>query len=247
MLTRTSSITVMIAILALLLAAGALIAMLFRPRTIAAAPEASFVRQITVIGQGETTAVPDTAVVQMGVQTEADTAREALTENNVSAEALIAKLRELGIDERDIQTSSINIWPRYDSRGNNITGYQVTNSVTIKIRNIEQTGELLDQVVDVGANNISGIAFTIDDPAALQRDARNEALSDARARAEALAQASGTTLGQVLSINENVGAAPPVPYYAATIEAEAAGDSRVPVQPGEQNITAQLQVTFELR
>ncbi len=254
MQSRFPTFVAVIAIVALAFAAGALGAILGRPRSTAAAPDASFVRQITVVGQGETTAVPDTAIVQLGVQTEAETARDALTENNAATEALIAKLKELGVADRDIQTSSFNIWPRYDEKprdqeneenGNRIIGYQVTNMVTVKIRNLDQTGELLDQVVDAGANNVSGISFTIDDPAALEQEARNQAIADARSRAAAMAQASGVTLGQILAITENVGSPPPMPYREAM--PAAAADAAVPIEPGEQSIVAQVQVSFELR
>ncbi len=245
MQTRVPTIIAAVAVAALVFAAGALGAALSRPRTIAAATNATPVRQITVVGQGKTVAVPDTAVVQLGVQTLADTAREALTQNNAAAEALLAKLRELGVADRDIQTSSVNIWPQYDRDGTRVTGYQVSNTVTVKIRNIEQTGELLDQVVDVGANNISGISFTIDDPSALEQAARDQALNDARARAEAMAQATGASVGEILYITESIGMQPPVPLFEAPA-AEAAGDARVPVEPGEQTVTAQVQVTFEL-
>ncbi len=246
MQSRVPTVIAAVAVAALVFAAGALGAVLSRPRTNAAATNATPVRQITVVGQGKTVAVPDTAVVQLGVQTLADTAREALTQNNAAAEALLAKLRELGVADRDIQTSSVNIWPQYDRDGTRVTGYQVANTVTVKIRNIEQTGALLDQVVDAGANNVSGISFTIDDPSALEQEARNQALSNARARAEAMARTTGASIGEILYITESIGMQPPVPLFEAAAAAEAA-DTRVPVEPGEQTVTAQVQVTFELR
>ncbi len=246
MQSRVPTVIAAVAVAALVFAAGALGAALSRPRTIAAATTATPLRQITVVGQGKTVAVPDTAVVQLGVQTLADTAREALTQNNAAAEALLAKLRDLGVAERDIQTSNVNIWPQYDRDGTRVTGYQVSNTVTVKIRNIEQTGALLDQVVDAGANNISGISFTIDDPSALEQQARDQALRDARARAEAMAQATGAGVGEILYITETIGMQPPVPLFEAE-GGQAAADARVPIEPGEQTVTAQVQVTFELR
>jgi uncharacterized protein YggE len=245
MQTRVPTLVAAIVIMALAFAAGALGAILGRPRPAAAAIQAPLVRQITAIGRGEVTAVPDTAIVQLGVQTEAETARAALTENNAATEALIAKLKELGVADRDIQTSSFNIWPRYDEKGNTIVGYQVTNLVTVKIRNLNQTGTLLDQVVEVGANNVTGISFTIDNPTALEQQARNQAIADARSRAEAMAQASSVTLGQILTISENIASPLPVLYREAMPAAEAG--AAVPVQPGEQSVVAQVQVTFELR
>jgi uncharacterized protein YggE len=119
--------------------------------------------------------------------------------------------------------------------------------VTVTIRNITQAGELLDQVVQAGANNVSGISFTIDDPSALETTARNNALANARQRAEAMAQTLGGTLGQVLSVTENIGQPPQPLMYEGAAAAEAADAARVPVQPGQQTLTAQVQVTYELR
>lgn len=231
----------------LAVAVGALIAVWSRPQSIVAATNTSPVRQITVVGKGEAKATPDTASVQLGVQSEAETARQALTDNNTQMQAMIAKLKELGVADKDIQTSNISIYPRYDDKGRDVLGYQVSNTVTVTIRNISQTGELLDKVVDAGANSVMGIAFTIDQPNQLEQTAREAAIRDARARAEAMAQTSNSALGQVLSITENIGATPPpiYPMAEARMAADAAGS--VPIQSGEQTINAQVQITFELR
>lgn len=243
---RFLSILSVLTLVALALAVGTLATLWFRPRPTAAqaATTTTPVRQITVVGEGKTNAAPDTATVQIGVQTEAPTAREALTANNTQMAALIAKLKELGVADRDLQTSNLSIWPRYDNRGRQIEAYQVTNTVSVKIRNIADAGNLLDQVVDAGANNISGITFLIDDPSALQKSARDAAIADARQRAEAMAQAAGVTLGQVLQISETISTPPVYPMMRAEM-ADAAGS--VPIQTGEQTITAQVQMTFEIR
>lgn len=232
----------------LAVAVGALIAVWSRPQSIVAATTTSPVRQITVVGKGEAKATPDTASVQLGVQSEAETARQALTDNNTQMQAMIAKIKELGVADKDIQTSNISIYPRYDDKGRDVLGYQVSNTVTVTIRNISQTGELLDKVVDAGANSVMGIAFNIDQPNQLEQTAREAAIRDARARAEAMAQTSNSALGQVLSITENIGATPPPVYPMAAermMAADAAGS--VPIQGGEQTINAQVQITFELR
>jgi uncharacterized protein len=232
-------------LIALTVAAGTLAALWFRPRpTAAQTPATTPVRQITVVGEGRAFAQPDTATIQIGVQTDAPTAREALTANNTQMNDLIAKLKELGIAERDLQTSNLSIWPRYDNRGRQVEAYQVTNTVTVKIRNIAEAGELLDQVVDAGANNLGGISFLIDDPSALQSTARDAAIADGRQRAEAMAQAAGVTLGEVLMISETISSPPVYPMMRAEM-ADAAGS--VPIQSGEQTITAQVQMTFEIR
>lgn len=240
---RWTTIIATVALMTLVVIAGSIVALLLRPQPLAAATPTG-ARQITVVGNGETTGTPDTATVQLGVQTSADSAQQALSANNTEMQALIAKLKELGVAESDIQTSNISIYPRYNPDGQGINGYDATNSVSVTIRNISQTGELLDQVVQAGANNVGGISFSVDDPSALEQQARDAAIANARQRAEAMAQAVGGSIGQVLSITENIGSAPPIPL--AVGRAEAAADA-VPIQPGEQTVAAQVQITYELQ
>ncbi len=247
MVSRIPMATTVAALMALVLGAVALALLLARPQATAAATTSSVVRQITVVGSGDVKVAPDTAQVQMGVQTQAPTAREALSQNTTQMEALLARLREFGIEEKDIQTSSVSIWPRYGSNGTEVIGYDANNSVTVTIRNIAQTGELLDRVVEAGANNIGGISFTVDDPSALQTNARNVALVDAKTRADAMAQAVGGSVGQVLSITENIGQPPQIYEQRMAMDTGAGASSAVPVQPGQHTITAQVQVTYELR
>ncbi len=128
---RFPTLTGALALVALAIALGAIVAMVFRPQPIAAATTPAPVRQITVVGKGEAKATPDTARVQIGVQSEAPSAREALTDNNGKMTALIAKLKELGVADKDIQTSNISIYPRYDHNGREVLGYQVNNMVVL--------------------------------------------------------------------------------------------------------------------
>jgi uncharacterized protein len=241
---RWNTILATAALMALVVIAGSVVALLLRPQPLAAQTPTG-ARQITVVGQGETTGTPDTATVQLGVQTSGESAQQALGENNAQMQALIAKLKELGVAEADIQTSNVSIYPRYNNDGQGINGYDANNSVSVTIRNIRETGALLDQVVQAGANNVGGISFGVDDPSALEQQARDAAIANARQRAEAMAQTVGGGIGQVLSITENIGSAPPVPFAARMEAADTAGS--VPIQPGEQTVTAQVQITYELR
>jgi hypothetical protein len=203
-------------------------------------------RQATVIGNGEVRGKPDTAHVQIGVETNAVTTQAALDQNNAQVAAIIAKLTELGVGEDDIQTTNFNIYATYDNEGRQVTGYNVSNTVAFTIRDLEQTGTLLDQVVREGANRIYGISFSVDDPSALLEQARGEAMDNARAKAEQLAQGSNAALGQVLVITENIGSLPPVMPLAERA-AIAEDQAQVPIQAGEQTFQVQVQVTFELR
>lgn len=203
-------------------------------------------RQVTVVGHGEAKGRPDTATVQIGVQTQAPDAKDALAQNNQQTAAVQAKLKELGIEDKDIQTSNFNINPTYDNDGRKVSGYAVSNTVSVTIRNIDQAGALLDQVVQAGANSIYGINFSVSNPEDLLGQARTAAVQNANARATQLAQAGGAAVGEVLVITENVGSAPPMPMMARA-EAGMAADSSVPVQAGEQTLSVDVQVTYALR
>jgi uncharacterized protein YggE len=204
-------------------------------------------RQVTVVGHGEVKGKPDTATIQIGVETEAAVAKDALAKNTEEAAALQAKLKELGVAESDMQTSNFSIYPTYGTDGRQITGYHVSNSVIVKIRALDQAGTLLDQVVQAGANSISSITFSVEDPNALLGQAREQAIQDAKARAEQLAKAGGAAVGDVLVITENVGAQPPVPMPRMADAAAVAESKAVPVQPGEQSFSVDVQVTYQLR
>jgi uncharacterized protein YggE len=230
---------------AVLLTAG-LALLAIRPALAQQVPQGTLVRQVTVVGHGELQARPDTAIIQIGVESEAKTAKEALALNTQEATAVQKKLTDLGIDVKDIQTSGFNIYPTYNTDGRQITGYHVSNMVTVKIRNLDKAGTLLDQVVQAGANSISGISFTVDNPRTLQDQAREAAMKDAKARADLLARAGGAVVGDVIVITENVGSAVPLPVMMNE-RAVAAQDASVPVQPGQLTIGLDVQVTYLLK
>ena len=201
-------------------------------------------RQVTVVGRGEVQTQPDTAMVQIGVQTQATDAKDALAQNTQQTQAVLAKLKELGIADKDLQTSNFSINPMYDNEGRQVTGYTVSNTVSVTIRNLEQAGTLLDQVVQAGANSIYGINFSVSNPETVLNQARTQALQNAQARATQLAQAAGTSAGEVLVITENIGSAPPVPMMARDAANTA---SAAPIQAGQQTLSVEVQVTYALR
>jgi uncharacterized protein YggE len=203
-------------------------------------------RQVTVVGHGEVKGAPDTATVQIGVETEAATAKDAQAQNSAQAQAVQDQLTKLGVDAKDLQTSNFSINPTYGTDGRQVTGYRVSNMVTVKIRQLDQAGTLLDQVVQAGANSVYGVSFSVENPEALLDQARKAAIENAKARATQLAGASGSAIGDVLVISENVGAQPiPMPMLARAEGAQA--DQAAPVQPGEQSFNVDVQVTFGLR
>lgn len=247
-MTRRIEMTLGIVAAALLLAvlAGVVGLLYARPATAQTSTGVPGMRQVSVVGHGEVKGKPDTATVQIGVETEAQTAQEALAQNNAQAQAIIQKLKELGVAEKDIQTSSFNIFPNYGNDGRQVSGYRVSNIVSVTIRNLDQAGTLLDQVVQAGANSVYGVSFSVANPEALLEQARTAAIENAKARATQLAGASGAAVGEVLLISENISSQPPIPMPMA--RAEAAQDAAsVPVQAGEQSFTVDVQVTFALK
>ncbi len=201
---------------------------------------------IVVSGQGKATAPPDMATIQTGVVTQAATAQQALQANNQAMEQLLSVLKQNQIADKDVQTSQIDLSPQYktDERGRDpqIVGYRASNQVRVRVRNLPRLGQVLDALVDAGSNQLNGISFGIDDPTGVLNQARNRAIADARSRAELYAQAAGVRVGKVISISEQ-SAPGPTPYPARAMMAEAA----VPVAAGEQELSATVQMVFELQ
>lgn len=234
------------ALLVAVMVAGAVLgAALSGPSSAQAQPGVTGMRQITVIGQGDVRVAPDLATVQLGVQTTAPTTQEALAQNSAQTQAMLDRLRELGVADRDLQTSGISIYPTHDQEARTITGYTVSNTVQVTIREIAQAGTLLDQVVQAGANQVYGISFGLSDSAAVEAQAREAAMRNAQLRAEQLARGGNATLGSVLVISEQIGAGPIMPMPAMMSDKAAGG--AMPVEAGEQVVSVQIQVTYELR
>jgi uncharacterized protein YggE len=235
------------ALLLLAVLAGIVGILYARPVTAQTSVGVPGMRQVTVVGTGEVKGQPDTASVQIGVETEGATAKDALAANTTQAQALQAKLKELSVADKDIKTNNFSVYPTYGADGRQISGYHVTNSVTVTVRELGSAGSLLDQVVQAGANSINSVSFNVDDPKVLLNQAREQAMQDAKAQAETLAKAGGAAVGDVLVISENIGSQPPTPMMYAAAPAAADQSKAVPVQAGEQSFTVQVQVTFGLR
>ena len=203
-------------------------------------------RRITVSGKGEVAAIPDIASMSLGVETEAKTPSEALAENASRMTAVMAKLKEAGIAEKDMQTSQLGIWPVYTDRSQShvtpiINGYRASNQLNVTIRDIARVGEILDQAVADGANKVNGPSFSIAEPEPLYQEARDVAVKDAIAKAERYAKAAGVTLGEIISISEAGGG----PVIARQMRAEAMAAS-TPVAAGENTFSASVTMIFAI-
>jgi len=232
---------------AALLAAG--LALAFIGASSATAADNEPLRQITVTGEGEVHATPDQAMLSAGVVTTARTAAAALSNNSRAMNQVFAALKRAGVADKDMQTSNFSVQPQYatDKNGNtlqNITGYQVSNTVSVRVNDLEKVGPTLDALVSSGANSIGDIAFTIKDPKPLMMQARADAVADATARAQTLARAAGVTLGPIVSISES-GYSPPRPMYR--MAAMAGAPAPTPIAAGEQSVTAGVSITWSIR
>jgi uncharacterized protein YggE len=210
---------------------------------------------ISIEGRGEVRAAPDMATINSGVTTQGASAREALDANTAAMNELIAALKEAGIEARDIQTSGFSVNPNYvysDARDElgysmppKINGYQVSNSVTVVVRDLEELGSILDKSVTVGANTVNGVNFSVADPTDLLNEARKAAFADAREKAELYADAAGSKLGDLESISErqDFNGGSPYPMYA---RAEMAASAPVPVEAGEMSFAITVNVSWDL-
>lgn len=212
------------------------------------------VRTVSVTGAGQVSAEPDTAVVTVGVETEAEEATEALDENGRRMQELIDALEDAGIEPEDLQTQAVRLRPQYEERRmedereprREVVGYVATNTVEVTVQDIETLGELLDTAIEAGGNRIEGVRFELSNPTEVLDEAREAAWNDAQRKAEQLATLADEELGQVLSINESSRTPRPIVRGAAAFE-EAEADVAVPIEPGRQTVDVTVQVTWQLQ
>lgn len=204
----------------------------------AARGELSSPDTVTTTGHGSVTAAPDEATITAGVHTQAASASDALAQNAKLMNAVVAALKGAGGDE--LQTQQVSLSPQLNGQGQ-VTAYAADNSVSAKTK-VAAAGALIDAAVAAGANTVSGPTLDVSGRDALYRDALKKAVADARAKAEALAEAGGFGVGQVSSVTE-ASADGPVPVFQAAV---AKSDS-TPVEPGTQDVGADVTVTFRIR
>ena len=203
-------------------------------------------RTISLSASGEVKVEPDLASISTGVTSEGETAREALSANTGAMKAVIDGLKSAGIDARDIQTANFSVSPRYQHFKNRqppvITGYTVTNSVHIIVRDLKELGNILDKVVTLGANQIGGIQFDVSNSDELKDAARKQAVENAFRKAKLYAAAAGTEVGDVLKITEESHHYSPRRAMMRTaMKSEAA-----PIEAGSQSLSVRVSMTWEL-
>jgi uncharacterized protein YggE len=220
----------------------------------AAAQQASITQTIAgtrldVTATGEVTRVPDIAVISAGVVSRSSTATAALQDAANRMNQVLAALKRAGVADRDVQTSNVSLNPEYrypENQAPQLVGYTASNQLTIKFRDIRNSGKILDALVSQGANQINGPNLTIDKPEAALDEARANAIAIGRARAELYARSLGLHVARVVAVSESGGyavppPAPPVPMMMARGERDSTS-----IQPGEQKLQVSVAMTFEL-
>ena len=179
---------------------------------LALAPAQAAEKLVTVTGEATVAVAPDTAMIRIGVSSQEKTAREASEANAKQMTAVLAAIKDTGVADRDIQTSRLSLQPQYDPNKSGtarLTGFQASNQVTVRIRDIDKLPTVLDRAITAGANEMSGIEFVVSEQSKLLDQARDDAIADARRKAELYAKAAGAKLGRVVSITEEgIGPAP---------------------------------------
>lgn len=202
---------------------------------------------ISVSGTGEVAGIPDVLIVDLGVAVLRPGVDQATADASSLASAVLEGVKAKGVEERDIQTTNYSIYPEYDWRNDTQTlrGYRVTNTISIKIRDIAGAGAVIDAATAAGGNDavVNGIRFDIEDNGELVTAARAAAWDDAKTKAEQLAELAGVTLGSAVSISETTSSAPP-PIVYREMAADAAGAT--PIQPGEQLVGVTITVSFAI-
>ncbi len=230
------------------LALGALVvavaALAVRPGPAVGAPtiDGETPHTITVSASGSVTLVPDVARVGVGVTVTKPTVKATRAAANTAMNAIIGSLKALGIDEKDIRTTSIDLSPQYaNGSSTKIVGYRMSEQLQVTVRDLDKAGDAIDTAMSKGATDVNGLWFEVSDPDAAMDQARAAAISKARTSAQAMASAAGVSLGGVIAITESPGSYPtPYAYGAAVL------DRATAVQPGTQDVQASVTVVFEI-
>ena len=207
---------------------------------------------INVSADGDATLVPDMATVSLSVVSQADDTATALSDNSAAMQKVIDALKQNGIADKDVQTSNFSVSPRYQqvkaedgSMSSEIVGYEVQNGINVRVRDLSKLSAVLDQAVKLGVNSGGGISFSNSDPSAAEDEARREAVANALAKAETLAEAAGVTLGKVMSISEQSSMPRPMMMRADVMMAKAEGAPPIAAGENTYNITVNMTLAIE--
>ncbi len=209
--------------------------------------------QVSVSGEGKAYVVPDIGLVTLGVQSDGQTTEAVIKDNTTKMNAIINAMKELKVEDKDIKTTNYSLSPKYNytkDRGTYPDGYTLSQNVQIKIRDFSKIGDILNQATSKGANIVNNLQFTVDDPSKVKEEARAKAIEKAKESAESLARESGIKLGRLVNVYENY-----VPYYLDSSKAYGMGGAEssavapmvARIEPGQQEITVNINLVYEVR
>jgi len=205
--------------------------------------------QVTFSGEGKAVVKPDIALVSFGVKTEAVKSVDAVNQNNQKMNEVIKAVKEAGVEAKDIQTTSYNLYPVYDytERGSIFKGYSLEQNISVKIRNLDNVNDILDKATSSGANTVGQLSFTVDDMEKVKSEAREKAIAQAKQKAETLSRQSGLKLGKLISVSE--GYSPyPQPLYGMGGASNAMEKSIAPdIQVGQSEVNITVSLTYQVK
>lgn len=206
---------------------------------------------VTFNGEGSVLAKPDVAVIDLSIVTEAATSKAAQDDNSAKSRAVTEFLKKQDVDEKDIKTTGYNIYPQYhyprDGKPQ-ISGYQVNQTVQVKVRDLDKTDVVLDGIVAAGANQVNNFQLTIDEPDKLQAEAREKAIKNAKEKADKLKKQLGIDLGRIVNFYESSGGYYPVPMYkesSSAVDGRGGGGPSIPT--GENEISVSVSITYQIK
>ena len=210
-----------------------------------------YARTVTVDGEGKVTAKPDIAIINLSVVSQGKTVKQVTLDGNQKMTAVTGEVKKLGVDEKDMVTSSYNLYPEYaypENQQPQIRGYSLNQGITVKVRKLDTVDDVLDAGIKAGANQVGQLSFDIDEDSALKNEARDKAFKKAREKADQMASAAGVSIGRVITFSEGY-VPPPVPVYRGYDMAYATGAEAVPapsIEPGSKELTVTVSVTYEI-
>ncbi|MEK7664022.1 MAG: SIMPL domain-containing protein [Patescibacteria group bacterium] len=217
----------------------------------------NFPREITVTGEGKALAKPDIAMISFGVTSESKKSQDAVNQNNQKMNAIIKSIKDLGVGEKDIKTTSYNLYPVYGTErsspiyykviDNNITGYRLEQQVEVKIRNFDKINEIIDSATSSGANTVGSLQFTVDDIEKVKAEARLKAIEQAKERAKTLINQAGLRIERLINISEGYGPYPS-PIYDLGAGGAVTRESVAPqIEPGQTEINVSITLTYRIK
>lgn len=207
----------------------------------------------TVAGEGKTYVKPDVAVTTLGVTTEGAESAEVVKENNEKMNAIIKAVKDLGIEDKDVQTSMYNLSPKYNysrDKGSYLDGYTLNQQITVKVRDFDKISSVLDVATQNGANQVGNLQITVDDQELYKGEARQKAIEAAKEKAKEMAKESGIKLGKIVDISESYDGYTPYPVYDMQLESSVGkgGASVAPrIETGQEEITATVYLTYKIK